>query len=94
MISHQSADSHTDLSRAQPDAWFTCGQASTFWKEGDTSAMSALARIERILEGLSEDRIRQLIDFARFLALEQERQEWLGFGQQQLARAYGSDEPD
>ena len=56
--------------------------------------MSALARLEPILEGLSEDRIRQLIDFARFLAVEQERQEWLRFGPQQLARAYGPDEPD
>ncbi|MGA7496732.1 MAG: hypothetical protein WBX00_08395 [Isosphaeraceae bacterium] len=56
--------------------------------------MSALARLEPILEGLSEDRIRQLIDFARFLAVEQDRQEWLRFGQERLAWAYGPDEPD
>jgi hypothetical protein len=56
--------------------------------------MSTLARLELILEGLTEDRIRQLIDYARFLALEQDRQEWLGFGRQRLARAYGPDEPD
>ena len=56
--------------------------------------MSALARLEPILESLSEDRIRQLIDFARFLALEQDRQEWLRFGQERLAQAYGQDEPD
>ena len=55
--------------------------------------MSALDRLEPILEGLSEDRIRQLIDFARFLAAEQDRQEWLRFGQEQLSRAYGPDEP-
>ena|GEM_PF-4719174 len=35
-----------------------------------------------------------LIDFARFLALEQDRQEWLRFGQERLAQAYGQDEPD
>lgn len=56
--------------------------------------MSALSRIEQILDGLSEDRIRQLIDFARFLAVEQDRQEWLEFAQHQLAQAYGPDEPE
>jgi len=56
--------------------------------------MSTPARLEPILPGLSEERIRQLIDFARFLALEQDRQEWLQFGQERLARAYGPDERD
>jgi hypothetical protein len=56
--------------------------------------MSTLTRLEPILDGLSEDRIRQLIDFARFLAMEQDRQEWSNFGQKQLAQAYGDDEPE
>jgi hypothetical protein len=56
--------------------------------------MSTLTRLEPILDGLSEDRIRQLIDFARFLAMEQDRQEWARFGKEELARAYGGDEPD
>jgi hypothetical protein len=56
--------------------------------------MNALARIEPLLEGLSEERVRQLIDFARFLAMEDERLAWQRFGQEQLARAYGSDEPE
>jgi hypothetical protein len=56
--------------------------------------MSALGRLEPILDGLSEDRKRQLIDFARFLSMEQDRQDWLRFGQEQLARAYGPDEPE
>src|SRR5208282_4529711 len=64
------------------------------WLPGEPNIMSALARLEPILESLSEDRIRQLIDFARFLALEQDRQEWLRFGQERLAQAYGQDEPD
>ncbi len=42
--------------------------------------MSTLARLEEILGSLSEDRIRQLVDFARFPASEQDRQEWLQFG--------------
>jgi hypothetical protein len=56
--------------------------------------MSTLSRLEPILEGLSEDRIRQLIDFARFLSMEQDRHEWQSFGRDQLSRAYGPDEPD
>jgi hypothetical protein len=56
--------------------------------------MSTLSRLEPILEGLSEDRIRQLIDFARFLSMEQDRQEWQSFGRDRLARAYGPDEPE
>ncbi len=56
--------------------------------------MNARARLEPILESLSDDRIRQLIDFARFLAMEQDRQEWQSFGQEQLARCYGQNEPE
>ncbi|HZW32433.1 MAG TPA: hypothetical protein VFF52_17090 [Isosphaeraceae bacterium] len=56
--------------------------------------MDARAQLEPLLEGLSEDRLRQLIDFARFLLTEPERQDWRGFGQEQLARAYGPDEPE
>jgi hypothetical protein len=60
----------------------------------ESITMSALGRLGPILDGLSEDRIRQLIDFARFLSMEQDRQEWLSFGREQLARAYGPDEPE
>jgi hypothetical protein len=56
--------------------------------------MDALARLEPLLEGLPEERVRQLIDFARFLAMEEERLAWQRLGQEQLARAYGLDEPD
>jgi hypothetical protein len=56
--------------------------------------MNARASLNPLLEGLSEERLRQLIDFARFLAAEDERAAWRNFGQAQLARAYGPDEPD
>jgi hypothetical protein len=56
--------------------------------------MNAHASLEPLLEGLSEERLRQLIDFARFLASEDEREGWKRFGQAQLARAYGPDEPE
>jgi hypothetical protein len=57
-------------------------------------AVDTLARLEPWLHGLSEERIRQLIDFARFLAAEDERQGWQDWGRTQLARAYGLEEPD
>jgi hypothetical protein len=60
----------------------------------ESITMSAHDRLEPILDGLSEDRIRQQIDFARFLSMEQDRQEWLSFGRDQLSRAYGPDEPE
>jgi hypothetical protein len=56
--------------------------------------MSEIATLEPLLEGLSQERLRQLIAFARFLAAEDERDEWQSFGKAQLARAYGTDEPD
>jgi hypothetical protein len=56
--------------------------------------MDARALLDPLLETLSEDRLRQLIEFARFLAREDEQHDWQRFGQAQLARAYGPDEPD
>jgi hypothetical protein len=56
--------------------------------------MSPIATLEPLLEGLSQQRLRQLVDFARFLAAEDERDEWQRFGIAQLANAYGTDEPD
>ena len=56
--------------------------------------MNVLRTLEPLLENLSEQRLGQLIDFARFLAAEEERGEWQRFGLSQLANAYGPDEPD
>jgi hypothetical protein len=56
--------------------------------------MDARASLERLLQGLSDERLRQLIDFARFLAADDERLGWQDFGRARLARAYGHDEPD
>ena len=50
--------------------------------------------IEELIDKLPEERLRQLLDFARFLSWEEERPEWQRFGQAQLARAYGADEPE
>ncbi len=56
--------------------------------------MSVIATREPLLEKLSEERLQQLVDFARSLVGEDERQAWERFGQSQLARAYGLDEPE
>jgi len=56
--------------------------------------MDARSSLEHLLQGLSDERLRQLIDFARFLVAEDERQGWQDLGRAQLARAYGPDEPE
>jgi hypothetical protein len=56
--------------------------------------MSAKEALERILEALPEERLREIVDFAEFLSWQEERARWRQFGQAQLARAYGSNEPE
>jgi len=56
--------------------------------------MSAREALEQILDGLPDDRVNEVLDFARFLTWQEERRAWRQFGQDQLARAYGPDEPD
>jgi hypothetical protein len=50
--------------------------------------------IGRVLEELPDDRVREVLDFARFLAQVDEADQWREFGRKQLARAYGDDEPE
>jgi hypothetical protein len=74
-----------------------CGTGDLPYRVFNTTrrpAVSAIATLEPLLETLSEERLQQLVDFARFLAVEDERQGWERFGQSQLARAYGPDEPE
>jgi hypothetical protein len=56
--------------------------------------MDVRVELAPLLEDLPDERLRQLIDFARFLAWQEERKSWQEFGQTQLARAYGPDEPE
>jgi len=62
--------------------------------DAEDQAMDARTSPEPLLQGLSDERLRQLIDFARFLTVEDERQGWQDLGRVQLARAYGPDEAD
>lgn len=56
--------------------------------------MSAREALQEILDGLPDDRVNEVLDFARFLTWQEESQAWRRFGEDQLARAYGPDEPD
>ena len=56
--------------------------------------MSAKQALVDLLEQLPDERVREILDFARFVTLEEERQEWTQFGREQFARAYGPDEPE
>ncbi len=56
--------------------------------------MSVKEALEKVLEVLPEERLRELLDFAEFLNGQAERAAWQQFGQTQFARAYGPDEPD
>ena len=48
----------------------------------------------QILDELSDERVVQLLDYARFLTWQEERRAWQEFGKSQFAKAYGDDEPD
>lgn len=56
--------------------------------------MSARETLEKLLEHMPEERLREIADFAAFLNWQNDRDGWRQFGQAQLARAYGPDEPD
>lgn len=50
--------------------------------------------VQQVLDVLPEDRVREVLNFARFLAQVDETDQWRQFGRRQFARAYGDDEPD
>jgi len=56
--------------------------------------MSVKTTLERIVENLSEERQREVLDFAEFLAWQDDRDGWQRFGKAQLALAYGENEPE
>jgi hypothetical protein len=47
-----------------------------------------------ILQNLPEDRVQEVLDFARFLSLQEDREAWQEFGRRQFSRAYADDEPE
>ncbi len=61
---------------------------------GRRAVMTAREMLEQVLVELPDDRVGEVLDFARFLSARAEREPWAKSGWGQLARAYGDDEPD
>ena len=57
-------------------------------------AVSVKSTLNRLLDTLSDERQREVLDFATFLAWQDDRDGWRRFGATQLARAYGPNEPE
>ena len=61
--------------------------------------MTVREHLDQVLTGLSDARLSEVVDFARFLRSldarqDQEKEEWRAFGKAQFAKAYGPNEPD
>ena len=56
--------------------------------------MTSRDNLEGILQTLPEHRVQEVLDFARFLSLQEDRAAWQEFGRRQLSSAYGEDEPE
>jgi hypothetical protein len=50
--------------------------------------------LNELLSTFADEQLREVLDFARFVKVRQEREEWRLFGAQQLTRPYGPDEPE
>ena len=56
--------------------------------------MTPQETLSTILPQLPVDRQWQVVQFAQFLAWQDDRADWQQFGRTQLAKAYGEDEPE
>jgi hypothetical protein len=55
--------------------------------------MSVRQSLQKVLEELPEDRLREVPDFARFLASQREREQWAQAARQHFAGADGPTSP-
>lgn len=56
--------------------------------------MTTQETLDRLLQTMSEGRLRRVLEFAQFLAAREEREDWDRLAQEQFAQAYGPDEPE
>ena len=56
--------------------------------------MSTREVLGQLLDQFPDERLGQVLDYARYLSWQEERREWKQSGREHFARAYGSDEPD
>src|SRR5216683_1790229 len=67
--------------------------------EQGRATMSTREILDEVLADMPEPRLGELLHYAQYLRWadsqeQEERDDWLRFSAQQLARAYGPDEPD
>jgi len=53
-----------------------------------------MEHLEKVLETMPDDRLREVLHFAEFLSWRDESAAWRAFGKTQLANAYGPNEPE
>jgi uncharacterized protein YaeQ len=68
--------------------------AATAQREYGAQPVTTQEALNEILQILPMNRLDEVLDFARFLSEQDEREAWRKFGRSQLARAYGPDEPE
>lgn len=56
--------------------------------------MSIKESVQAVLDGLPEEKQREVLEFAEFLRWSDERAAWQAFGRAEFARAYGPNEPE
>jgi hypothetical protein len=56
--------------------------------------MTVRESLDRVLVNLPEGRLRQVLDYAEFLALKQDLGDFRQLGKEQFAKAYGDNEPE
>lgn len=56
--------------------------------------MTVKENLHHVLDELPEERLHEVLDFARFLTWQEETEAWRQFGKTQLAHAYGPNEPE
>ena len=56
--------------------------------------MTAKQMLDQVLMELPENLLGEVLDFARFLSAQEERETSMEFGRAHLAKAYGKEEPN
>lgn len=56
--------------------------------------MTTIDILTEVLAHLPEDRLCEILDFAQFVQMRVEQEQWQRFGREQLSRAYGPEEPE
>lgn len=56
--------------------------------------MTTRQALDTLLTAMPEERLREVLDYARFITAQQDRDEWQRMGRAGLARAYGPEEPE